>query len=201
MLYGYGRCSTNELRQDISRQTRELVAMGVAKENIYTEYESGTKEDRIQLNRLLQVVSSGDTICCCEVSRITRSMKQLIEILELAKEKKLRLVLGTFTVDFRTDQPDSMTLATIQLMGVFAELERNMISDRVSSGMANAKAKGKQIGRKIVTVNEIPDYFVTCYHKYYKNTLMSKQELGKLAGFSYPTTLKYIKLLLKKMTN
>ena len=198
MLYGYARCSTDILLQDISRQIRELVAMGVAEENIYSEYESGAKEDRTQLNRLLQVVSCGDSILCCEISRITRSTKQLIEILEFAKEKKLRLILGTFTVDCRTDKPDSMTLATIQLMGVFSELEKSLISERVVSGMSNAKSKGKQIGRKIVTVDLIPDYFISCYHKYYVNSIMSKQELGRMTMVSYPTTLKYIKLLEQK---
>ena len=57
MVYGYARCSTNEKLglQDITRQYRELEQMGVKKENIFSEYESGTKTERIQLNKLLQV--------------------------------------------------------------------------------------------------------------------------------------------------
>ena len=47
MNYGYARCSTNELKQDIDRQKRELIKQGVAEENIYFEYESGTKIDRV----------------------------------------------------------------------------------------------------------------------------------------------------------
>ena len=83
MIYGYARCSTNEKLglQDITRQYRELEKMGVKKENIFSEYESGTKVDRTQLNKLLETACIGDTIACTEASRITRSIKQLLEIL------------------------------------------------------------------------------------------------------------------------
>ena len=75
MNYGYARCSTNELKQDIDRQKRELIKKGVAEENIYFEYESGTKIDRVEFNRLLETIDEGDTIIATEVSRITRSTK------------------------------------------------------------------------------------------------------------------------------
>ena len=87
MNYGYGRCSTNEKQQDITRQIRELKKQGVDEENIYFEYASGVKEDRIQLKKLLATVKNGDTIISTEVSRITRSTKQLCEIIEFAKNK------------------------------------------------------------------------------------------------------------------
>ncbi len=197
MVYGYARCSTSESRQNIDRQFRELMNMGVeSKELIFKEYESGTKTDREQLNRLLHSVSSGDTICSTEVSRITRSMKQLLEILDFSKEKKIKLILGTFIVDFSTTSPDPMTLATIQLMGVFSELERNMISDRVKSGMANAKEKGKQIGRKEVTEKDISKEFMK-YYELYKSNQINKLMLSSLSRVSYPTCLKYIKMIEK----
>jgi len=72
MVYGYARCSTNETKQDIDRQKRELKKMGVEDKNIYFEYESGAKTDRIQLNRLLSVAKDKDTIVTTEVSRLTR---------------------------------------------------------------------------------------------------------------------------------
>ena len=75
MNYGYARCSTNELKQDIDRQKIELIKQGVAEENIYFEYESGTKIDRVEFNRLLETIDEGDTIIATEVSRITRSTK------------------------------------------------------------------------------------------------------------------------------
>ena len=81
MEYGYARCSTNETKQDIDRQKRELKKMGVEEKNIYFEYESGAKTDRVQLGRLLGAVRDGDTVVTTEVSRLTRSTKQLCEII------------------------------------------------------------------------------------------------------------------------
>ena len=194
MIYGYARCSTNENMQDISRQFRELEKLGVNKENIFAEYQSGMKLDRIQLNKLLNVVSSGDTIVTTEASRISRSIKQLLEILEFSKDKKIKLISGNFVVDFTDTNPDPMTLATVQIMAVFSELERNIISERVKSGMENARAKGKQIGRKIVTKENIPEKFLK-YYQLYKEGRITKVMLSEFTKISYPTCLKYCKML------
>lgn len=59
----------------------------------------GIKHDRIELNKLLAVVTAGDEITATEVSRITRSMKQLCEIIEFSKQHHIKLVLGKFIVD------------------------------------------------------------------------------------------------------
>ena len=65
MIYGYLRCSTNEERQDIKRQERDIKTLVDGEiDKIYFEYESGTKLDRVQLNELLAVVNTGDTIVC-----------------------------------------------------------------------------------------------------------------------------------------
>lgn len=197
-IYGYARISTDEVRQHIDRQFRELEAMGVPKENIYYDVASGTKADRIEFNRLLQSVSRGDTIVSTEVSRLTRSIRHLIEIMDFVVEKGLRLIMGSFIVDCTTDKPDPMTVATIQLMGVFSQLERDMLSARVRSGMANAKAKGKQIGRKVVnSITDIPSAFIK-YYALYESGTINKTMLAELTGVSYPTTLKYISILQKK---
>lgn len=68
MIYGYARCSTNEERQDINRQKRELHTLGVTDEKcIYWEYESGMKDDRTEFNKLLDIVTEGDTVATTEV--------------------------------------------------------------------------------------------------------------------------------------
>jgi integrase len=59
MQYGYCRCSTNENKQDIDRQKRELKQLGIKESNIFFEYESGSKLDRIQLDRLLNTAKDG----------------------------------------------------------------------------------------------------------------------------------------------
>ena len=68
MIYGYARCSTNEKMQDINRQVRELKQQGATDTMIYLEYESGMKADRAELQKLLSVVQSGDTIIATAVS-------------------------------------------------------------------------------------------------------------------------------------
>lgn len=195
-IYGYCRCSTNETRQDISRQERDLKALGVAdKKNIYKEYESGTKVNRIELQRLLDTVQEGDTIVSTEVSRITRSTKQLCEIIELAKIKHLKLIFGTFTVDC-TKELDAMTEGMLKMMGVFSEIERNMISQRVKSGVANARAKGKVLGRPTLTIKEIPQKVIDTYNLYKDNTI-SKTDYAKMCNVSRPTLDKYIKVIVE----
>lgn len=193
MIYGYARCSTNEELQDINRQVRELIQLGVPHTNIYREYESGMKTNRVELNRLINTVNSGDTIISTEVSRITRSTKQLCEIIEFAKDRHIKLVLGTFVVDC-TKELDPMTEGMLKMMGVFSELERNMISQRVKSGMQNAKAKGRKIGRPATTAEDIPSVFYKHYPKYKKGEI-NKAEFSRLCELSYPTIYKYLKLV------
>ena len=145
MNYGYARCSTNETKQEIMRQVRELKAAGA--EEIFFEYEHGDSAVKQELSSLLEQASEGDTIFTLEVSRLARSTKQLCEIIETVREKKLRLVIvGSITVDCSNGQIDPMTNAFIQMSGVFAELELRIIRERVKSGMANAKSKGVKLG-------------------------------------------------------
>lgn len=193
MIYGYARCSTNEQLQDINRQVRELKQQGVTDTTIYLEYESGTKINRAELQKLLSAVQTGDIILTTEVSRITRSTKQLCDIIEFAKKRKIKLVLGNFVVDC-TKELDPMTEGMLKMMGVFAELERNMISQRVKSGMENAKAKGKKIGRPATTADDIPNIFYKHYPKYKKGEL-NKKELSRLCSLSYPTIYKYLQIV------
>lgn len=192
MIYGYARCSTNEKLQDINRQVRELKQQGATDTTIYLEYESGAKVNRAELLKLLNVVQAGDTIIATEVSRITRSTKQLCDIIELAKTKLIKLILGNFIVDCSREL-DPMTEGMLKMMGVFSELERNITSQRVKSGMQNAKAKGKTIGRPTTTVDDIPSIFFKHYPKY-KCGDINKTEFSRLCSLSYPTIYKYIQI-------
>lgn len=193
MLYGYCRCSTNEMKQNIDRQIRELRKLGVEKKNIFMEYESGIKINRVELSRLLDSIKDGDTIIATEVSRITRSTKQLCELIEFAKDKKLKLVLGTFIVDC-TKELDPMTEGMLKMMGVFSEIERNMISERVKSGVANARAKGKIVGRPQLTIDKVPDKIKELY-ELFENNKISKTDYAKVCDISRPTLDKYIKII------
>ena len=98
MIHGYARCSTNESKQDIDRQVRELKAAGA--KNIFLEYEHGDAIVKKQLSSLLESAKEGDTIITLEVSRLARSTKQLCEIIEVIRAKRLRLeIVGSLTVD------------------------------------------------------------------------------------------------------
>ena len=191
MIYGYARCSTSDKQQDINRQIRELKQMGA--EVIFDEYESGTKTDRMKLQALIDIIEPGDTIIALEVSRITRSTQQLCEIIDIAKEKQIKLVMGAFIVDC-TEPLDPMTEGMLKMMGVFAELERNMISQRVKSGMRNAKAKGSKLGRPEITIDDLPQVFLK-YYPQCKNGNMNKVELARVCNVSYPTVFKYLNII------
>lgn len=195
MIYGYARCSTNEERQDIDRQKRELHTLGVTDDKyIYWEYESGTKDDRAELRKLLDIISEGDTIATTEVSRLTRSTKHLCEILQIIKDKKLILDIGgSFRVDCFKGEMDPMTEGMVKMWGVFAEMERNIISQRVKSGMKNAAAKGKQIGRPESTKDNLPDKFWK-YYNLYQDKQINISEFSRMLRCSRPTIYKYIAL-------
>ena len=150
MIYGYARCSTNESKQDINRQIKELKAAGA--EEVIFEYEHGDAKTKKELQMLLALCKAGDTIMTAEVSRLSRSTQQLCELIDIIREKRLRLVImGSITIDCREGKADPMSEAFLQMAGVFSQLELAMIRARVKSGMENAKAKGKKIGRRPTT--------------------------------------------------
>lgn len=194
MEYGYARASTNEDKQDIGRQKRDLVAMGIKEHNIFWEYESGSHEDREKLQQLLATVKSGDTIACTEVSRLSRSTKQLCEILEMIEDRKLKLVVGGFIVDCTGSEIDPMTMGMLRMMSVFAQMEREITIQRIKSGMENAKAKGKHIGRNKTTLDDIPQSFFRYYPRF-SNGAINLSEFARLTELSRNSIYKYLRIV------
>ena len=193
MKRGYSRCSTNETKQDIGRQVRELKAAGA--EIVYMEYEHGDAKVKSQQTQMFADAEAGDTILVLEVPRLARSTQQLCEIIEIIQEKRLRLViLGSITLDCREGKADPMSEAFLQMAGVFSQLELAMIRSRVRSGMANAKAKGKRIGRPQVGKEDIPANFLRHYPAF-KNGTLNVSELARVCDLSRTTVYKYLSLL------
>ncbi len=192
--YGFARCSLGEEKgQDINRQVRELKAAGVSE--IITERVHGDAKVKPQLDFLLEHIEPNSTLYVTEVSRLSRSTQQLCEILNTIKEKHLRLIiLNSVTIDCRNGDIDAMSMAFLQMAGVFSELELSMIRARVRSGIANARAKGKPIGRKHVTQDDIPSSFLMHYPALKKGK-MNISELARICSLSRPTVYKYIKML------
>ena len=184
--YGFARCSLAEEKgQDINRQVRELKAAGA--EEIISERVHGDAKVKPQLDFLLEHIEPNSTLYVTEVSRLSRSTQQLCGILNIIKEKHLRLViLNSVTIDCRNGDIDPMSMAFLQMAGVFSELELSMVRARVRSGMANARAKGKQIGRKPITKADLPAFFLK-YYPSYQNGTMNITELARICGLSRPT--------------
>ena len=195
MIYGYARCSTNETKQEIQRQVRELKTAGA--EEIFLEYEHGDSKIKDQQREMFSQAQAGDTIITLEVSRLARSTQQLCEIIDIVREKRLRLVIiGSITLDCRNGQADPMSEAFLQMAGVFSQLELAMIRSRVRSGMANAKAKGVKIGRPQLTADNLPTGFLRHYPSY-KAGRLNLSELARVCDLSRTTIYKYISLLEK----
>lgn len=193
MIFGYARCSTNESKQDINRQVRELKAAGA--ETIFLEYEHGDSKVKREQKSMFDEAKEGDTIITLEVPRLARSTKQLCEIIELVNEKHLRLmIVGSITLDCRKGRPDPMSEAFLQMAGVFSQLELAMIRERVRSGMANAKAKGIKLGRPQTTMEDIPAVFLRHYPSF-KKGLLNVSELARICKVSRTTAYKYIDIV------
>ena len=192
--YGFARCSLGEEKgQDLNRQVRELKEAGA--EEIISERVHGDAKVKPQLDFLLEHIEPNSTLYVTEVSRLSRSTQQLCEILNTIKEKHLRLViLNSVTIDCRNGDIDPMSMAFLQMAGVFSELELSMVRMRVRSGLANAKAKGRQIGRKPLTKEDIPAVFLKHYQSY-QNGTMNVSELARICGLSRPTIYKYLKMV------
>ena len=193
MIYGYARCSTNESKQDIDRQVRELKAAGA--EKVFLEYEHGDAAVKQQLSLLLECSRPGDSLVTLEVSRLARSTQQLCQIIDQVKAKHLRLIItGSITLDCRQGHADPMSEAFLQMAGVFSQLELAMIRARVRSGMDNARAKGRVIGRPQATKEDIPASFLRHYPAY-KTGHLNVSELARVCDLSRTTVYKYLSLL------
>ena len=192
--YGFARCSLGEEKgQDLNRQIRELKAAGA--EEIISERVHGDAKVKPQLDFLLEHIEPNSTLYVCEVSRLSRSTQQLCAILETIKEKHLRLViLNSVTIDCRNGEIDPMSMAFLQMAGVFSELELSMVRMRVRSGLANARAKNKQIGRKATTKDDIPTVFLK-HLPSYQSGAMNISALARICGLSRPTVYKYMKMV------
>lgn len=185
MKWAYCRCSTNEEKQDLSRQIRYAKNNGVEEKNIFKEFASGSKENRIELNRLLFIIENSDTpsksLYFSSVDRATRSIKQLITLTEWAKNNKIKLVFGDFVIDCRGTL-SALTEGQLLMLGLVAELNRLMIVENVNDGLITAREKGRIGGQPKLTkeriYNKNPDF--AKYYIEYKNKKINKKELSRL---------------------
>lgn len=192
-VYGYCRCSTNEKKQDVQRQVRELRKAGAS--DVRCEYVHGDDPSKAELEALLSEMSQGDTLMVSEVSRLSRSVKQFVGVMESVKERRLRLVmLNSITVDCTGGEIDPMANAYLQMASVFSELELQMTRSRVRSGIENARAKGKRLGRPPMTLDRIPQNFLKHYGLYREGRI-NVTELAGVCGISRGTAYSYMRMI------
>ena len=196
--YGYCRCSTNELHQDVSRQIKELKEHGVMEENIEYEYISGTKENKPKLLKLLNRCNEGDTIVCCELSRLSRSFKDFFDTLEIIKKKKLRLelLINNIVVDFSSDRTDPFTSFFLNIMMAFNNLEVEVTKARIKSGLKKAVSEGKKLGRPKLTKEDIPLSFYKTLDLY-RQKKINKTEFSRIMNWSRPKLDRVLKIVNK----
>ena len=143
-LIGFARVSTQQ--QDLSEQIQVLKEYGCKK--IFSGKHSGKAEkNKAQLDELLDYIREGDVVAVTKLDRLGRSLAQCLNTLELFKNKNIGFVAIQQGIDTRT-QNNPMGMALIQLLGIFAELERSFIVERTSEGKrakiaaGNLQAKG-----------------------------------------------------------
>ena len=197
--YGYCRCSTNENNQDITRQINELMEVGVLEENIVYEFISGTKEKKPKLMKLLDKCNIGDTIVCCELSRLSRSFKDFFDTLQVLKDKKLRLelLINGIVVDFSKEKLDPFITFFLNIMMSFNSLEVEVTRERIKSGIENSRNKGVKLGRPTLTKEDIPLSFYKNLDLY-NNKKINKSEFARLMKWSRPKLDRILKLNLKE---
>lgn len=148
-LMGYARVSTADQSPDL--QIDALVAAGVPRDRIYYDQASGSGVNRPQFDLMMRDARANDIIYVWKLDRLGRSLRQLLNTFWELENKGAKVKVLTESW-FDTTGP--MGIFTIQIMGAFAEFERNLIRERTKAGLAAAKARGRVGGRTSYATDE-----------------------------------------------
>lgn len=184
MNYSYERVST--LQQDERRQ--EISLSGIKLNKRYIDKLSGKNKDRPQLNKLMLKVVKGDNVYCESISRLGRNVDDLRSLCDFFVEKGV--TIHFMKEGFNTTGNSYKFLLTV--LGAVAEMEREMIVDRVREGVQKAKEcgtkSGKAIGRPEIV---LPNNFEKYYNKW-KSKEITAVEFSKLLNTSRSTLYRWI---------
>ncbi len=183
-LIGYARVSKSDGSQDLETQIQKLRAAGVEDGQIYIEQASGAKDDRPVFRECLKACRKSDCLVFYRFDRITRSLAKLV--LTMDDLSKRGVAMKSLTEPFDTSDPTSR--AMVQMIGIFAELERNIISRRTKDSLAYRKSIGVKLGRpSALTADKIEQLeFMVSRGK-------SVKEMCEKLQISKPTYYKWIK--------
>ena len=141
MIYGYARVSKAE-GQDTAAQVAVLKSAGA--ETIFEDAASGGRFDRPALQKLLDTVGHGDIVIVWKLDRLSRSLMDLLRIMDRLEKAGAGFRSLTEAIDTTTPAGRMM----MQMLGSVAEFEREMIRERTRAGLAHAKAQGRLLGRR-----------------------------------------------------
>ena len=190
MLYGYARVSTKD--QNADRQILALLDAGVPEKNIFLDKKSGKDFDRPKYRRLCRKLKPGDVLFIKSIDRLGRNYNEILEQWRyLTKVKRVAIVvLDMPLLDTRKGKDligELIADIVLQLLSYVAQTEREFIHQRQAEGIAAAKAKGVQFGRKPIPK---PEGFEAVYLQW-KNDELSARQAGKVLGVAHPTFLKW----------
>lgn len=180
MIFGYARTSTK--RQHLTMQIDELKKYGV--DEIITDQVSGTKISREGLDELLIKLRKDDTLVVYKLDRLGRTMYQLVNLMNEFKKEGINFVSIKDGIDTSTLTGRFM----FNIMGAVAEMEREVINERVRSGVASAKARGRSGGRKKAHDKDKINTALRMVQDGY-----SKKEICESLGIARTTLYRYIK--------
>jgi len=180
MNIAYVRVSTVE--QNEGRQLEALKNYSIDK--WFSEKVSAKDTNRPQLREMLEFARSGDTIYIHDFSRIARSTKDLLDIVEQLSAKGVHLVSNKENID--TSTPTGKLMLT--MIGAINEFERTNLLERQREGIALAVQEGKYKGRKEVKIDDFPAHYAR-----YMRREVNKAQLAQELGISRPTLDKLIK--------
>lgn len=178
-IYGYARVSTRQ--QELDRQLDLLKEYNC--NEILTEKMSGTKTDRPELNRLKDKIRPGDMVVVESFSRLGRSTKDLIGLVNYFEEMDVKLISIKEKFDMSTPQGKLM----MTVFQAFSQFERDLIVQRTKEGLKSARTRGRKGGRPQVNTKE-----VTKAVNLYKTEQYSVKEIVEMTGISRATLYRYI---------
>lgn len=190
MEYGYARVSTKE--QNEQRQIVALMAFGVSGKCIYVDKQSGRDFERPQYQRLVRKLKDGDTLVVKSIDRLGRKYEEILEQWRIITKEKAAaiVVLDMPLLDTRNNRDlTGMLIADIvlQLLSYVAQTEREYIRQRQAEGIAAAKSRGVQFGRK---PKEKPPEYPTVLEAWRRKELSARAAATRL-GVTHKTFQKW----------
>jgi DNA invertase Pin-like site-specific DNA recombinase len=180
MLVGYARVSTDD--QNLNLQRDALNQAGC--EQIFEDQLSGAKAERPGLHQALQYARTGDAIVVWRLDRLSRSLKDLIEMVTLLESRGI----GLKSLQEAIDTSSSSGKLIFHIFGALAEFERNLIRERTQAGLQAARARGRRGGRPKALNKDKQALAV----KLYDDKKHTVDQICEMMGISKPTLYKYI---------